>query len=685
MRTIRPVSQWISRPGLWSVSLAAMLLLSACGSGSSSGSSGSGSSGGTTTVASIAITPPSASIAAAATQQFSATAEDSSGNPISGVTFTWSSSSTGVATINGSGLASAVAAGTTNITASASGVTSPPATLTVLAAIAVSTNALPGATVGTAYSATLQVSGGTAPYTWSVSSGSLPSGLALDASTGVISGTPTAAGTSSFTVKVTDSESPAASATANLSITVSTATTSAVSLLSGHYAYAVSGYDSALAGSLTLDGKGNVTGGIEDIRAPSTAMSGSAIAISSGTYTVGSDDRGTITYKDANGNSFTFAIAIGKISAGVASSGQMIEFDSNPLEMTGSLALQSSADFSASALSGGYAFQSWGWDTTPAPDVTVGSFTAAGGTLSSGLFDQNDAGTVISAAPFTGSIGAIDANGRGTITLSTSSGSAKFQIYIISAGSAYIINDASNPDVQSGVFASQSGAPFGSSSLAGDTIFESRSESGVPAPHTSLGQIVFSSGGNASATIDSNDSGTVALSQTFTATWSVTSASNGRVLLTPTGGHAAVGYLVAPDELFATTEASGVMPDVATLEAQAAGPFTDAVLSGSYFYGTLPLLAPPESGAGITFEVETGVLGFDGKGNLSGTLDDNDSGTPTPDLTFTDTYSVASDGRVTQGSGSSVIWIVSPTKVYAMTIAQGQPSTDNPVIFVVQK
>ena len=55
-----------------------------------------------------------------------------------------------------------------------------------------------------AYSDQLTVTGGTSPFTWSVSAGTLPPGLTLGASTGLLSGTPTTAGTYSFTVKVTD-------------------------------------------------------------------------------------------------------------------------------------------------------------------------------------------------------------------------------------------------------------------------------------------------------------------------------------------------------------------------------------------------------------------------------------------------------------------------------------------------
>jgi PKD repeat protein len=174
---------------------------------------------------SIAVTPASPSVAVGGTQQFTATgtyADGSTQNLTSQAT--WSSSSTAIATVNASGLATAVSAGSTTISATFGGLTGS-ASLTVMPppGVSITTTALPGATQGAAYSATLAATGGTPPYSWSIVSGTLPPGLTLDASTGVIAGTPTATGTSTFTVQVAAGTETATKA---LSIVVAPAVTS---------------------------------------------------------------------------------------------------------------------------------------------------------------------------------------------------------------------------------------------------------------------------------------------------------------------------------------------------------------------------------------------------------------------------------------------------------------------------
>jgi len=121
-------------------------------------------------------------------------------------------------------------AGTSNFTVTVTDSETPTAktatanlSIIVNPAVTVTTTSLPAGVIGTAYpGATLQATGGITPYTWAVTTGSLPAGLSLNASTGAISGTPTGnvTGTINFTVTVTDSESPKKTASANLSITI---------------------------------------------------------------------------------------------------------------------------------------------------------------------------------------------------------------------------------------------------------------------------------------------------------------------------------------------------------------------------------------------------------------------------------------------------------------------------------
>jgi Putative Ig domain/Subtilase family len=108
----------------------------------------------------------------------------------------------------------------------ASGTQSASATLTVVAALSITTTSLPSGQVDSAYSATLAATGGVAPYTWTVTGGALPAGLTLSTS-GTISGTPTAAASaSSVTFQVADSENPAETKTVTLSMTVAAAPSS---------------------------------------------------------------------------------------------------------------------------------------------------------------------------------------------------------------------------------------------------------------------------------------------------------------------------------------------------------------------------------------------------------------------------------------------------------------------------
>ena len=135
----------------------------------------------------------------------------------------WSSDKETAATVSEDGVVTAVAGGTAVITATThDGLFTATCTVTVNAPDApptITTGTLPDGKVGEAYSQTLSADG-TTPIKWSISGGTLPDGLSLNKDTGKISGTPTAEGTATFTVKATNS---AGSNTKELSITITKA------------------------------------------------------------------------------------------------------------------------------------------------------------------------------------------------------------------------------------------------------------------------------------------------------------------------------------------------------------------------------------------------------------------------------------------------------------------------------
>ena len=119
--------------------------------------------------------------------------------------------------------------------------------IAVYALPAITTSSYAEGYTGEAYSAPTTATGGKAPLTWSVASGTLPTGLVLNAATGLISGTPTQAGTASFTLKARDANGEEATRALQLSL-YAPPTVSTASPLPGAYA--------GLPYSLTFTGTG---------------------------------------------------------------------------------------------------------------------------------------------------------------------------------------------------------------------------------------------------------------------------------------------------------------------------------------------------------------------------------------------------------------------------------------------
>ncbi len=204
----------------------ALQLVAACSSG---GANNPASPVTPTAVApSITAQPQNAAVAAGQTATFTVTAAGTapllyqwrrSGNAIAGaVAASYTTAATSAAD-NGATFSVAV-------TNSAGAVSSNTAVLAVNAPLTITATSLPNGVVQSPYTATLQATGGETPYAWAIQSGQLPAGLALSASSGTITGTPTAAGSSAFTLRVQDASGATATLAASITISATVGGTS---------------------------------------------------------------------------------------------------------------------------------------------------------------------------------------------------------------------------------------------------------------------------------------------------------------------------------------------------------------------------------------------------------------------------------------------------------------------------
>ena len=458
--------------------------------------------------------------------------------------------------------------------------------ITISSGLAITTTQLPDGTQGTAYRATLSASGGTPPYSWSVVSGTLPSGLNLSAN-GVIQGTPTASGLSSFTVQVRDSSSNTAQAA--LQILVAPSVTDAT--LNGHYLITLSGFKSGSAfvmvSAFTADGNGNITGGKLDVNygqgepndtthcrgnrncpiAETIQSPGSTYDLSSGNG-FGSMTLATVDY---SGNPHTYKFTI-SVSAGactpnpaLSSCGRVIERDpSNPQTFgSGALKVTDSQYFSTGAFfPGNFALMAAGVASDGKRFAAVGALATNpvtgvdidcngnGWRLDYCPLDFTDNGSSGS-DPFHGSFSAdVDpATGRGSFvnigfpndpngdcTGTGTTPTCGYAYYIVNQQEMILISSdpvtkPANMAVWS-LFRQPSSAQWSVASLSGVSAVELTGATSAGAADVSAGLFIADGSGNAALNSDENNGG-VTSRQSSSGTYSVdtTGQKTGKVTL----------------------------------------------------------------------------------------------------------------------------------------------------------
>lgn len=439
---------------------------------------------------------------------------------------------------------------------------------------------------------------------------------------------------------------------------------SANTLLNGNYAILVRGYDDsgspmAMAGSVTADGNGNITGGELDVN------NGGGIthipAPVAGNYTVDTSFQGVV-HGTFTITSFTFPSSSNHISFKfvLSSSGKMgriVELDGIGYLNAGTIQLQDSSALSAADPSGNYAF---GLDS----DAPVGARTVAVGQLilgengvTGGLLDESQAGGATprySDVPLTAAANSKpDSSGRGTLTLAVTgtptvtASSRQYAYYIVDSGQLNLIEIAADSlfgTVQAGVAQMQNS--FTAGSVNAKSVLQMTGMDAVPGtqngigPDVIIGVLTISAGSGPGVSVvdlyfDSNDLGAIETSH---------DSGNGIVQFDPTTGRGVIsisggfesgfvnsavfylfgsgaGFIIDTDPSTPTgTPPADAVTNIAfsgTLIPQK-GPFNNQSISGNALYMSgATAIASVVPNVEAAFNFNTGILTYTAAGDLT--------------------------------------------------------------------
>lgn len=311
-----------------------------------------------------------------------------------------------------------------------------------------------------------------------------------------------------------------------------------VASLNGTYVISVSGTDVnttastasffAIVGTITTDGKGNITGGTVDINDADLGGSGvfTGQAVSASTYSVGQDGRTTANLVTPEG---TFGLDFVLSSS---RHGLLSRFDSAG-SGSGTIDIQGSA--SQSALTS-LAFTLSGWDSNGNPLGTVGAFTLnSSGDVTSGTQDFNDNGSAAGLADLplaTTSSLVLTSSTNGTAQLDSSAGTLTFDVWVIDSTHLKLIET----DTSSGAALYGDAFPQQTSFTAGQLVYTMSGLDSSGNPFVAGGYVTADASGNLTNGVeDYNDNGNAVGSGSPTFTGSCATFAAGRCQLALTG------------------------------------------------------------------------------------------------------------------------------------------------------
>lgn len=398
--------------------------------------------------------------------------------------------------------------------------------------------------------------------------------------------------------------------------------------LSGQYAYEMSGEGQngeliARVGSFMADGNGGISAAVEDVN---DGGSFSIVQFTGGSYSIGTDGRGTLTLNGAT-NSLGLNIALSSSKGGV-----VVQTDGLAAS-SGSFDLQTTGAFSLTAINGQYSFGISGQDSNAAPLSIAGEFAATSGVLTGGVIDVNDGSNPgpSPTAPIPAGNFALDAtfgasNGRGTVTID----GLTVAFYMVDGTRLRFLEEDSTNITVGDAFLQTGTIPTQSAGMSGSFAFLSAGAAvlGNLGAIARVGSATFTGGTLSNVFLDDNNAGNHSALGPDSGTFAIdaTNAGSGRGTFTFTdakGSFSYIFYLYSPTQAVLLETSNGLI-GAGSMSQQPSSVSTSA-LAGNNVFNWSGLTIPSSGNFGFE-EDFIGQYALSSGGAITGTADFTEPG-----------------------------------------------------------
>jgi hypothetical protein len=444
----------------------------------------------------------------------------------------------------------------------------------------------------------------------------------------------------------------------------------------------------ARIGSFAANGAGGITGGVLDLSSgivPGVAT----VTITSGTYMIGTNGKGTLSLVDSAGETIGLSIVMTSTTAG------LITETDGTATASGNFTVQDATTFASvpNNLTGPYVFDVSGVDPNGSGESFVGQFTANGaGGITTGVVDVNDDFTASGPLPVTGTFAA-DATygstfGRGTATLILNGTTVNFAFYAVGAGRIRMLR-TNFPATSVGDAVAQTGTiPTATSGLTGSFAFILAGSS-LSGSDVRAGRVSLSSGTVSNVQLDDDDSSAsgsgnsnhtaIPAGTISAATYTIDPSGDGRGTLTFTDSSAGtfsfIFYLSSPTQAVIqdVSTGSGTLPIITadgSMQMQTGNPFSTAGEAGNWAFNW----------SGESINGTTGILAEE---DFVGQYTQTTSGSISGGVDFTE---LSANSVVTGAAMSGTMAVVGDgtlRNTYSITLATSPSSTLNFAAYLV--